>query len=88
MNQRKRRSGLSGAELVLAVQAIKNLITKWEEGAKEAADEERTDAVTLQAVQLDMLTTKLIGPQTSMSYEHLDKLKIFYSGDLHSKTNS
>lgn len=89
--KRKKRSELSGAEL-LAVQAIKNLITKWEaEGAEEADDQERSEAVSLQTV-LDMLSTKLDGPQTysfsSMSDEHLDKLKIFYSGELRLKTDS
>ena len=63
-NKQKKISGLSGAELVIAIQAIKNLITAEEVAAKLAEEtEEADDEVPLTPhTILDMHMKRLGGP--------------------------
>lgn len=70
--KRRKRSGLSGVELHQTIQVIKGLIDKWrvEEAAaeedEEADDQKGSEVSQLQDV-LEMLTTKLDGPQVWVS---------------------
>ena len=61
--KRRKKSGLSGIELNITVDAIKDLIAKWQAEQDEQVDEQERAEVDQLEIILNMLKTKLDGPQ-------------------------
>ncbi|KAI0074178.1 hypothetical protein K474DRAFT_1710050 [Panus rudis PR-1116 ss-1] len=97
--KRPRRSGLTGIELVMAVNAIQTLLNKSREeqalnkGGQELEDapDDETELQQLEGI-LKMLQSRVDGPQSysfsSMTQDHLDKMGISASGLLELKPDA